>query len=149
MLGRPVASVGEAVTVISGPLALIRGMVALIRGMVALVGQAVAFLRSVLGLVQGRLAAGQAGLGGLQGLLGGLGAGLGLRDPGVIQARAASRWRWASWMTSWASSASLREDDRALMRSCWKAASGSVPWVAARTPLACSIQIRLARAWRS
>ena len=43
----------------------------------------------------------------------------------------------------------MREDDRARLRSCWNAASGLTPRVAASTPLACSIQTRLASACRS
>jgi hypothetical protein len=126
--GRPVAVVGDAVTVISGPLT---------------------FVGSVLGLVQGRLAAGQGGLGGLQGLLGGLGATLGLLDPSVVQSQGGQPLALGVLDNLLGHLGQLAEDARALMQSCWKAASGSLPWVAARTPLACSTQTRLVNACRS
>ena len=60
-----------------------------------------------------------------------------MRDPGVTVSAESSLATF------------LREDARARPRSCWNAWSRVTPWVAATMPLACSIQTRLASAWRN
>jgi hypothetical protein len=90
-------------------------------GPVAFVGEAVAFVGGDLGPVEVGAASGQVGLGGRP-------LALGLLDDLAGQLGQLARAR------------------RAVARSCWNAASGSLPWVAASTPLACSIQTRLVSA---
>jgi hypothetical protein len=149
--GRPVPFVGDAVpligdpvTVISGPLARISEAVALVGGMVALVGEAFPLLGSVIGLIQGGPAAGQVGMGGLEGLLGGLGADLGLPHPDIVKGQGGQPLPLGVLDDLPGQLGQLRELARARVRSCWNAVSGSSPWLAASTPLACSIQTRLA-----
>jgi hypothetical protein len=100
-------------------------------------------------VIQRRGALGQPGLGRLQRLFGLPSPRLGRPDRASSSALAATRSRWTSWTSSWATSASLREDDRARPRSWWNAWSNVIPSVAATIPLACSIQTRLASACRS
>jgi hypothetical protein len=99
-------------------------------GLVALVGGPLTGIQVVLGPVQGGAAAGQPGLGRLQRLLGLPSArASAARTRASSTALAATRARCASWTTSWATSASLREDDRARPRNRLNASSrGSLPW---------------------
>ena len=152
-VGDAVAVIGHALAFVSGPVAVISevlarigGPVARIGGMVALVRDAVALLGSDLGLVKRGAAPGQVGLGGLEGLLGGLGAGLGLPDPDVVQGQGGQPLPLGVLDDLAGQLGQLARGRRARRRSCPNAASGSVPWMAARTPLACSIQIRLVSA---
>jgi hypothetical protein len=93
------------VAVISGPVPLIGDVVALVSGSLAC-GQV------VLGVIQRRGALGQPGLGRLQRLFGLPSPRLGRPDRASSSALAATRSRWTSWTSSWATSASLRDDDR-------------------------------------
>ena len=152
------AFVGGAVTValVSSPIALIGDAVAHIRGPVPLIGGPLAsaggpLARSedILSPVQGRLAPGQPGPRGRQRVLGLPSARLSGPHPDVIQGLGRDPLPLHLLTTSWATSASLREDARACPRSWWNAGSRLTPWVAATIPLACSIHTRLASACRS
>jgi hypothetical protein len=156
LVGGPVALVGDPVAYIGGPLASVGEMVAVISGPVPLIGDVVALVSGslacgqvVLGVIQRRGASGQPGLGRLQRLFGLPSPRLGRPDRASSSTLAATRSRWTSWTSSWATSASLRDDDRARPRSWWNAWSNVIPSVAATIPLACSIQTRLASACRS
>ena len=140
--GGPVARVG-------GPLPLIGGPLAIVGEVVALVGGPLPRIEVVLGPVQGGGASGQPGLGRLQRLLGLPGPRLGRPDPGVVDGQGGDPLALRLLDDLWARSASVREDDLACRRSCWNAWSAATPRVTARTPLACSIQIRLASACRN
>jgi len=107
--------------------ACVGGLVALVGEVVAGVGGPLALVGAVLGPVQRRGASGQPGLGGHQGLLGLPGPPLSRPDRASSTAKAATRSRWAAWTTSWARSATFRDDDLARFRSCWNAASGLTP----------------------
>ena len=146
VVSRPAPLVGDAVPLVSDAVAVIGGPVALVSGMVTLVSDAVALIGSDLRLVERRPALGQVGLGGLEGLLGGLGPGLGLTDPEIVQGQGGQPLTLGVLDDLAGQLGQLAQDVRALTRSCWNAVSGSLPSVAARTPLACSIQIRLVRA---
>ena len=140
--GGPVARVG-------GPLPFIGGPLAIVGDVVALVGGPLPRIEVVLGPVQGGGASGQPGLGRMERLLGLPGPRLGRPDPGVVDGQGGDPLALRVLDDSWARSASLREDDLACRRSCWNAWSASTPRVTTRTPLACSIQIRLASACRN
>jgi hypothetical protein len=131
VVGGPAARLGGAVAV-----ALVGGAVAQVGIAVTVVGGAIAHIRGPLAGVGGACSASRA-------------RASAARTRASSGALAATRSRCTSWTTSWATSASLREDARARPRSCWNASSRVTPWVAATIPLACSIHTRLASAYRS
>ena len=125
--GGPVARVGIAVAGVGEVVALIGGPLALVGEVVALVGVPLPLIEVVLGPVQSRGASGQAGLGGLQRLLGLPARASAARTRASSTARAATRSRWAAWTTSWARSASLRDDDLARSATAGTPPPGSPP----------------------
>jgi hypothetical protein len=94
--------VGRAVAFVGGLVPGIGEVVALVGGLVPRVG-------SGLGAVKGRRALGQPGLGRVQRRLRLPGSRLSRPHLASSTARPAIRSRWASWTTSWARSATVRE----------------------------------------
>ena len=142
LVGGAVALVGGAVAValVGGPVALVGGPVAHVRGpltgvgdMVTVISGPVAFLGELLSLVGGRSRAARSSwvrswaavrraspvLAACRACSASRARASAARTRASSRALAATRARCTSWMTSWATSASLREDDRARTRSCW------------------------------
>jgi hypothetical protein len=141
--------VGGPVALVGGPLPLIGGPVAIVGGVVALVGGPLPRVEVVLGPVEGGGATGQPGLGRLQRLLGLPGPRLGRPDPGVVDGQGGDPLALrllddllgqVSQLARGRSGLSAELLERLVRIN----APGDT-----RTPLACSIQIRLASACRN
>ena len=116
---------------------------------VPFVGEAVPLLGSDLSPVKRRPELGQVGLRVLEGLLGGLGADLGLPHPDIVQGQGGQPFTLGVLDDLPGQLGQLARTRPSPSSQLLERHLGSVPWVAASTPLACSIQTRLVNAWRS
>jgi hypothetical protein len=138
-VGSPLPLVGEVVAVISSPLPLVSEVIALVSGPLPLV-------EIVPAPVQGGGASGQPGLGRLQRLLGRPGPRLGRPNPSVINGQSGDPFALGRLDNLLGQVGHLPRGRPRLLAELLDASSGSIPWVAASTPLACSIQTRLVSA---
>ena len=149
MSRRPVAFVGDTVTIISDTVALVSDAVSRIGGMVALIGDAVTLVSSDLGQVKRGAALGQVGLGSLQSPFGGLGAGLGLPHPNILHGQGGQPPPLRILHDLLSDHGQLVRGGSGTGAQLLEGRLGVDALGGGQDPFGCSIQTRLAKAWRS